>query len=96
MPRLALDPTWPPNLCTMGALSLGLRQKVCDAGNLPPSSAEVTYDWFVPLLPLYTFIAFAGIASLSPWCYNIKYHFTMSGFLLVSQIPGPIHTDYHK
>jgi len=52
----------------MGALSLGVGQRVHDADILPPSSAEVTYDWFVPQPPLYTFMAFTGVASLSPWC----------------------------
>jgi hypothetical protein len=36
----------------MGALSLGMRQTVRDADSVPPSSAEVMYDWLCTSTPI--------------------------------------------
>lgn len=50
----------------------------------------------VPVHPFYISMARTGVAAPLPWCYHTKYHFSMFGFLLLIQIPWPVHIDYHK
>jgi hypothetical protein len=61
--RTALGPTQPPIQWVPGALSLGVKQPVCEPDHSPPSSAEVKNEWSYTSTPQYTFIAWCSVKA---------------------------------
>jgi hypothetical protein len=53
----------PPIQWVPGALSLGVKRPGREANQSPPSSAEVKYEWALPPLPLYPFMAWSSVKA---------------------------------
>jgi hypothetical protein len=70
--RLALGPTQPPVQWVLGALMLGIKWLVHEAGHLPPSSAGAKNAWSCTLIPQYVFMAWCSVKALGQLYFYLQ------------------------